>query len=339
MYEDNSFESIQEGMLSRIRDGVDKREGSVIWDATAAVAHSLMELYFLLNNYQDLILPDTSVDKYLDRFVSAFHIIRKQAVKAIRKIITSEAIAIGTRWQIQDVIYLVTEKINEHEYAAECEQYGDIGNLYYGPLSSFDSGSTADAILGEVLTPGAEEEDDDTLRDRFFERVKKPAASGNVYDYYNWAMSCPGVGAAKVFPLADGPGTVKVVITDSEKSAAGAALLEQVLTYIEQMRPIGADVTVVSAVENKFNINVKVKLTEGTHLGTVENLLEKQIGAYLQKNAFRIDYVSLAKIGNLLMEVTGVEDYAELQINGTTSNLTIGDEGVAVVGTVRLEVL
>ncbi|PKB52312.1 hypothetical protein CRH03_25265 [Clostridium sp. HMb25] len=52
-------------------------------------------------------------------------------------------------------------------------------------------------------------------------------------------MECNGVGAAKVFPLADGPGTVKVVIADEDRSGASAALINKVKEHIEGLRPIG----------------------------------------------------------------------------------------------------
>lgn len=59
-------------------------------------------------------------------------------------------------------------------------------------------------MLTTILSAGTEEESDNALRARLLNVIQKPSTSGNRYDYYNWAMECEGVGAAKVFPLANG---------------------------------------------------------------------------------------------------------------------------------------
>ena len=51
------------------------------------------------------------------------------------------------------------------------------------------------------------------------------------------------------------------------------------------------------------------------------------------------NYVSIARAGNLLFGVTGVIDHADLKINGLTSNISLADEEIAVLGTVNLGVM
>ena len=43
-------------------------------------------------------LPDTAVGEYLDRAVAAFGVTRKTASAAVRKMITTGAVPIGSRW-------------------------------------------------------------------------------------------------------------------------------------------------------------------------------------------------------------------------------------------------
>jgi len=339
MYEDMTYEYLMGAMLDRVKNDVDKREGSIIYDALGPTAYYLAEMYFLLAHYPDLVLPDTSADAYLERFAEAFGIVRKQAVKAVRKVTASAEIETGSRWQLHDSSYLITNRLAEFEYEAECEQYGSIGNHYYGVLESINNGGKVTAALEDVLITGAEAESDDALRTRLLARMQKPSASGNIYDYYNWAMSVNGVGAARVFPLADGPGTVKVVITGADKAAADEALVRETADYIETVRPIGADVTVVSAVEKTININVKVKLQDGVYLSDARDAFEKSVEEFLKDKIFAVNYISLARIGNLLLGVDGVEDYAELTVNGEENNIAVADEEVAVAGAVRLEVM
>ena len=215
-----------------------------------------------------------------------------------------------------------------------------MGNLSYGEITpiqfiyGFKRGE-----LTELLVHGNDEEDTEALRDRYLTILRKPSTSGNVYDYYNWAMACDGVGAAKIFPLAYGPGTVKVVIADEDKSEATQALCRRVKDYIEERRPIGATVTVASAVELPVNVMGKVLLKNGINLGAVQTAFAASLSDYLRANAFDLSYVGLARVGNLLLETPGVEDYAGLTLNGTAGNIALADEQIAVAGTVTLEVM
>ena len=72
-------------------------------------------------------------------------------------------------------------------------------------------------------------------------------ASGNINHYKQWARSVSGVGNAAVLPLWDGNGTVKVVVASEENEPLDEAIVSKVAQYIESVRPIGAEVTVVSA--------------------------------------------------------------------------------------------
>ena len=51
MYEDRTYENILQEMLDRVTEDVDKREGSVIYDALAPAAYFLADQYFQLNNF------------------------------------------------------------------------------------------------------------------------------------------------------------------------------------------------------------------------------------------------------------------------------------------------
>ena len=124
MYEEMTYENILQQMLDRVTSDVDKREGSVIFDALAPAAYFLADQFFQLGNFIDLVLPDTAVGEYLDRAISGYGVSRKPANAAVRKIETTAAIAIGTRWAIRDVVFLVTGQIAENVYEAECETPG-----------------------------------------------------------------------------------------------------------------------------------------------------------------------------------------------------------------------
>jgi uncharacterized phage protein gp47/JayE len=245
MFETMTYENILADMLSRVTSDVDKREGSIIYDALAPCAYQLAQAYFLLNNFIDLVSGDTAVDEYLDRVVADYGITRKAATYAIRQVDTTGVVAIGTRWGLEDTTYVITELVSTNVYKAQCEQLGVIGNQFSGTLDNIDNVAGITATLTSILISGADEETDDNLRARFYAQIQSPSTSGNADNYKEWALEVPGVGDAKVFPLWSGAGTVKVLVVDSNM-AIDAALPAIVAAYIETVRPIGAAVTVGS---------------------------------------------------------------------------------------------
>ena len=52
--------------------------------------------------------------------------------------------------------------------------------------------------------------------------------------------------------------------------------------------------------------------------------------------AFKDNYISFAKVGNIIIDSTGVLDYSDLKINDGTSNILIEDDEVAVLGGVTI---
>ena len=122
-------------------------------------------------------------------------------------------------------------------------------------------------------------------------------------------------------------------------SAAGTGLLQTVKNHIEELRPIGADVTVASVVEKAVNVSADIRLQAGRNLGTVQEAFRISLAAYLRKEALDMSYASMAHIGNLLLGTDGIEDYSKLLLNGVSENVTLSDEEIAVVGTVTLEVM
>lgn len=335
MYEDMTYENILQGMLNRVPDDIDKREGSVIYDALAPAAYFLADQYFQLGNFVDLVLPDTALGEYLDRTVSAYGIARKTATAAVRKMITSGAVEIGTRWGISSLVYIVNKALTETEYAVICETNGAIGNQYSGEMQALSAVSGITATLGDIITAGTNEENDDAMRARFYEKVRLPATSGNAYHYQQWALEVPGVGAAKVIPLGDGPGTVTILVVDSDK-AVSPTLPGEVAEYIETVRPIGATVSVLSPDVLEINIAANVQLDGSESLEEVKQVFKTELTDFLKNLTFSGKRVSYAKIGNVLLDVPGVSDFDMFTINGVIGNIAVGDRQVPVVGTISL---
>lgn len=61
-------------------------------------------------------------------------------------------------------------------------------------------------------------ETDEAFLSRLLDYIRRPPAGGNKYDYVKWALSIDNVAAAYCFPLAQGLGTVDVVIIANEEN-------------------------------------------------------------------------------------------------------------------------
>lgn len=70
------------------------------------------------------------------------------------------------------------------------------------------------------LTRKPEESDADYLA-RLLDYIRRPPAGGNQYDYVKWALEITNVTAAYCYPIAQGLGTVDVVIT-ADETATGS---------------------------------------------------------------------------------------------------------------------
>lgn len=343
MFEENTFEAILNRMLDRMPDTMDKREGSIIYDALAPAALELQLMYIDLDTFLKEVFTDTADREYLIRRAWERNVLPHAANAAVWKgrfVPASLEIGMGTRFNADALNFAVQEKLGDGLYQLVCETPGSAGNDCMGQLIPIEYvNGLQKAELVELLKPGTDEEDTESLRDRYLTILRKPSTSGNIYDYYNWTMSCDGVGAAKIFPLANGPGTVKIVIADEDKSEATPALCRQVKEFIEEQRPVGATVTVASAVELPVNVMAGVKLHSGLNLGEVQNAFQTALADFLSDNAFELSYVGYARVGNILLETPGVEDYEGLTLNGQTHNIALTDEQIAAAGTVTLEVM
>lgn len=343
MFEKVTYEMILKRMLEKAQEhnpGLDTREGSVLYTALAPSAVELQNMYIELDFCLDQFFADTQAREYLVRRCSDRGVIPYQAVRAIMKGEFNLEIPLGARFTLDTQNYKAIERISDGVYRMECESEGEEGSRHLGTLVPIEyiPGLTK-AELTEVLIPGEEEEETEHLRSRYLTAVRKPSTSGNRYDYYNWAMECNGVGAVKVFPLSEGPGTVKIVVTDPDKHGASQSLIEAVSDHIELLRPIGATVSVVSAVEKQIQVSAKIKLKNGINLGSAQGQFAAIFGEFLEQYALQASYVSLARVGNLLLDVAGIEDYGELKLNGAASNVVLTEIQTPVPGSVTLEVM
>ena len=126
---------------------------------------------------------------------------------------------------------------------------------------------------------------------------------------------------------------------DTNGLAPGTDLLNRVRTYVEEQRPIGATVTYSAAISKIINFTGKVRIGTETTIQKVNEEFKKKVIEYFRKSAFKDDYLSYAKLGNILLNVTGVSDYLDFKVNNGLTNITLGVEDVPTFGTVNIGVM
>jgi uncharacterized phage protein gp47/JayE len=195
----------------------------------------------------------------------------------------------------------------------------------------------------EVIKGGADIEADTALLERFYAKVRNQGTSGNKSQYVQWASEVPGVGATRVIPLWQGPGTVGLYLLDTDKRAAGSDLVAAVQKYVdptqdgqgEGVAPAGPVVTVMPAEEVPMNIQVKLTLASDATLADVRALIERGVTAYLKQLAFADPLVRYTRIAAILLDIPPIIDYSELTVNGVSDqNIEMTASQVAVLGTV-----
>lgn len=344
----------EEVILQRILDDivpeVDKRQGSIAYDLTNPVSQEFAQAYINLDLALSYAFLNSDMPSdLLTRAASDFGVDRKPAVKAEGNVEltgpANQVVPQGTQVRTNNGIYFVlkaqaTLTGGKATATVQAVNGGTSGNVAIGAIDTIvgDLAGIVSVKNAAAFTSGVDEETDEALLARTYDKVRKPATSGNGYHYEQWAKEVAGVGDAKVFPVWDGPGTVKVVLLSDEKKTPVEGVINNAKTHIESERPIGATVTVVGASEVAINVTAKVTLSSGADVNNAKTQFESTLSEYLKSLAFTDNTVRYTKIASILSDVPIVVDYAELKVNTATANITTTEEQVAVLGTVQLSV-
>ncbi|MEY8763330.1 MULTISPECIES: baseplate J/gp47 family protein [Clostridium] len=348
MYEDKTIDSIHQQILDNISDDYEKSPGELAYDLSRAFAIEEALIYSALSQIVDLIDVDKLSGEDLEKYVYQ----RKGVVrvpgsyaKAQLAVIGNGTVSKGDLFETPSGIQFScvdgsTAISGTGLVNVQCTQIGTIGMV--GANSITQMPVTLQGITGctnlQATTGGYEAESDSHLRDRYYQELQEPSASGNMDNYKQWAESHTGVGRAMVFSLWNGDNTVKVVITDSNQGLPDQTLINAVQEYIDPKgennntwgvgagaAPLGAYCTVASPIAKTININVQVSKDANYTDDEVKQNITDYITGYLQSIALDEDnnYVSYAKVGNLILNANGVMDYSSLTINGGNANIPL----------------
>ena len=336
-----TYEEILQRMLGRVPNTIDKREGSLIYTALAPAAAELIQMAIEMENNQKEAYADTASREYLIRRAKERGLKPYPATKAVIKAeITPRGLFIenGSRFSLEDVIYVLVGKIDESHYKMECEIAGMTGNKATGQLIPVEYIDGLESIgLSELLIPAEDEEATEDFRKRYFDSFASQSFGGNIADYKEKVKAISGVAGVKVTPVWQGPGTVKLTILAGNYDVPSAELIQQVQEKIDPaentgkgygIAPIGHKVTVEGVSALTVNIQTAVTYQSGWNYEASKSYIEKVIDDYFKELAKEWEaqkelVVRISQIETRLLNAPGILDIQKTKLNGQDANLIL----------------
>ena len=374
-----SYREILDAMLGKVSDTLDKREGSLIQTALGPLAWYLEGLALTLSNIQKAAYAETAEGEDLDLLAATRGLTRRAAVAAVRQGSFNVAIPEGSLFRTvngdSSVLFASGEQISTsgglYVYRMTCQTPGVIGNSYSGNITPVTAiAGLTTAVLGTIITEGADQESDNALRARYVASFDTAPYGGNISEYRQAILAIPGVGAVQVYPANQyhGGGTALCSIVNADFGPASSALVKTVQDIIcppedgqtapspngYGIAPIGAAVDIVSATAVTINVSCRIIFASGVEdgLASYGDEIRAAVAEYIHSVAEdwgkalvsnRITYpvtVYASRIIYAILTIPEVASVADLTINGAAGDLALTEtaalQQVPVLGEVTL---
>lgn len=360
--EQYTYKYLMSWALSFVDDSLDKREGSIIYDALAPFCQVLAGFFMELRGFYQDTFAITATGEALDNRAAEQGITRYPATYAIKLGYfadgegTPMAVPMGARFstvsETSPINYTVVDYYYGDNglyvpgyYQLRCEKPGTVGNQYSGNLVNitFIQGM-ATAELTTLLHPARDEETDEELRTRYFAALNQKAFGGNIADYREKVTALDGVSAVQVYPTWNGGGTVKISIVDPEYNPVSEEYIAEVQELIDPensqgetgdglgIAPIGHQVTVVTPEEVDVAVSATLVLRPGYAVGQVQGPIRTALEKYIeelrkgwaQSNDMNEYSMSMfiARVTSAVVNVPGVANVTGVTLNGKAEDIT-----------------
>ena len=371
-FQSKDYDYFLRKMLDAVPDNVDKREGSIIYDALAPAALVMGQQSLDMANVVKETYIKTASGEFLDYRAIEHGTSRYPATQteAKAKVLNDKKepldnVQIGDKFaSIGDspIFYAVTKINADLTVELTAETAGSSANSYIGqilPVTPNDLLSWAE--ITEIIAPARDVESDDHLRARLLSSQSWIAYGGNVADYLDMTGKIDEVGAAQLYPTWNGGGTVKVVILNNDLMPASASLVQKVKNTLDPedkqaegygLAPIDHAVTVTAPEKLIVNIDISVKLDDTKVVRYVKDSITKAIEGYFQ--SLREDWSDInqrlgrgyeqtiyrSKILSQVMLIEGVVNAKLPSLNGKDTDIDLifnnAKSQLPVVGTVTI---
>jgi uncharacterized phage protein gp47/JayE len=201
-----------------------------------------------------------------------------------------------------------------------------------------------------AMSSGADVEADDPYKTRLLLEFSSARGGGTRDDYLAGALARPGVGGAVVEPLWAGPGTVRLVLTDTSGNALSAPAVAAEQEYWDPVSapgtglgaaPINHVVTVATVTVLTPPVKLWLQLEDGYTISNeagkedIEEPIANAVWDYARTLQPGDDYL-LNRIRQAVMEVPGVYDVPQVHINNLLANYAVTALQVVRPGSVIL---
>ncbi len=366
--EDNTYEKILSRALENDRlVDMDKRPGSIAYDALAPLCLELANAYALLDVMSEQTYLMTATGANLDSRVYDYGLSRKTATKSLRvgvfkrykvdgagnfifddegnKILVDMNIPIGSRFTVASEDGLTFEYIGKENGMdiLECEQAGQKGDSYQGlVLPIVPIQNLAKASVTDIYTPGSDEETDEELRLRTKNYICYAAYGGNIQDYIERTNKIYGVGNTKVFPAWKQNGSVLLSVVAPSYDPVSDVFIAKLKNEIDPeeksgegvgVAPIGHYVTVTTPVKKLVDVSVeasvKTVVDEGEFYERVQQVLEYYLLSVRKQFAqdVKLSVYTGIIIQKLIQEIPEIITVDTVLLNGKAENVVYVDEG------------
>ncbi len=344
---ESTFSSVLKRMLDAVPNELDKRQGSIIYNALAPAAAEVAQAYIALGIFKTQTHLGTAVGGYLDDRAMDFSIPRMAASPAFRIARTLDTNSkpfdapAGSRFSVPEssVTYILREHAGAGVCILECEQQGVIGNAYTGLLLPiFPVSNLGRAEITGTHIPGQDAETDEAYRSRVIERLRQKAFGGNVADYKRFVGEIDGVGDLKVFPAWQGGGTVLISVVDAEYNPITPDFARVIKNAVDPeddtgngvgIAPIGHRVTVTTPERYPVDIRFAAVLDNVT-AGQIQTFAEESIAEYflgLREGWGDTPsvWIYASRIIEAVLRVPRVVSVSGLTLNGGAGDINLSD--------------
>jgi len=350
-----SENDILKNMQNDVGASVDTEQGSFVYDVLRPTARQVYNTRVDLNTVLMYAFVQKAGDKFLDLAGEGRGVPRVLGEKATGQIlftgVPNAIIPSGTLAQVsKDIIFFTTNDavIPDNATNVNVEIIAEnIGSIYNIPANSITQIPISIPGITSVTNPiptkgGTDTEEDDDYRVRILQRLAHPPSSGNKDDYIRWAGEVTGVKGSKPIPLANGPGTVKVIVYGDNNQPLDSTIVQNVQNHIdpplhghgEGTAPIGASVEVVTPTIKKVDVIIKNLTSDDIDVAktNIENNL---------KNLFLSikpgEKLKLVDVIAAIADADKTDDFSIVTLNGVSGNITSNDEEKIVLGGVTYE--
>lgn len=346
MYEDKTYESIKDNILKDIPQ-IDKREGSFVNDMVSPVALEFEGAYAEFKKMLGTMFLDDAASEYLEKRAKEYGIVRKTGTNATGKVefLGVEGTIIPMGSLVSTFTGLLYETIEENtivsgkvEIEVKAQEIGSKYNVIANTITQIPV-----SIIGisgcnnkEEFKGGTDIEKDEDLLTRTLLKIQNPATSGNKMHYKLWALEVAGVGDAKVFPLWNGNGTVRVIPITAEKRSPNELILQAVRDNIESQRPIGSTITVEAPQEVIINVEAAINIDPTFSKENIKAAYELEFKNYIKSSVFKLSNVDYFKCLSLFYEIEGVIEVTSFKLNNGNTNINISSTQIQVAGTITV---